>query len=87
MVTTEKKINLEVKKTYVEERKIELAIASEDSKMLTMRMDELNVAMIMCVVHLRLLECLVAKMEATKKEAACEDRADKKEAEAESARG
>jgi hypothetical protein len=41
MTTTEKKINLEENKTKLEERRVELATALHDMKMLTMRMDEL----------------------------------------------
>ena len=54
----EKKINLEEKKSMVEERQVELATASEDTKILTMKMDYLDpdAAMIVQFVHVRMLK-------------------------------
>ena len=53
MTATKKKINLEDEKTKLEEKKVKLAATSEDTKMLTMRMDKLDndARMIVCVVH------------------------------------
>lgn len=72
MVTTDKKINFEEKKTKLKERRVELAATSEYSKMLTMRMDKLdsNAAMIVCAVRHKMMKRLAVEMEATEKEAA-----------------
>ena len=62
------------KKTKLEEKKIELEAASEDTKMLTMRMDELdpNAAMIVHAVRVRMLKRLADEKEVDGEEAANE---------------
>ena len=42
MVATKKKVKLEEKKTMLEENKVEMTAASEGSKMLTSKMEELD---------------------------------------------
>ena len=62
---TEKKINLEEKKTKLEERRFELTAALEETKMLTIKMDELDpdVVMIMRAIRVRMLKRLAADLE------------------------
>ena len=70
MAVTEKKINLEEKKIKLKERNVEFMTASKDTKMLTMRMDELNddVTMIVRVIHVKMFKLLAAEMETAKEE-------------------
>jgi hypothetical protein len=74
MAATEKKIDLEDNKTKLKERRVELATTWENTKMLTMRMDKLDpdAAMIVCVIHVNMLNCLAAKVEADGKEVVAE---------------
>lgn len=57
MAMTEKKINLKEKKTKLEEKKVGFTVASKDTKILTMRIDELDddVALIMCAICVKML--------------------------------
>ena len=71
MAAIEKKINLEGNKTKHEERRFELTTASEDTKILTMRMDELDDdAAIVHAIRIKMLKRLADEMEVVKKEAA-----------------
>lgn len=75
MTAAEKKLKLEEKKTMLEEKKVEIAAASEDSKMLTLKMDDLteDARMIMQAVRVRMLKRLAAELETAEKEAAGEE--------------
>ena len=57
----EKKTKIKEKKTKLKEKKFEFAATSKDTKMLTMKMDELdtNVAMIVQAVCAKMLKCLM----------------------------
>lgn len=65
MPLTEKKISFEGK-TKLEERRVELAAASENTKILTMRMDERgdDVGMIVRTIRVKMLKMKAAKKEA-----------------------
>lgn len=60
MASTEKKLQLEEKKTMLEEKKVEIATTSENSKMLTLTMENLDedARMIVQAIRLKLLKCL-----------------------------
>ena len=70
MAAIEKKINLKEKKTKLEKRKVELATRSGDTKMLTMRMDELDddALMIVRATRVKMLKRLSTELETTEKE-------------------
>ena len=75
VVATGKKINFEEKKSKLKERRVELASASEDTNMLTIRIDELDpdLAMIVRTIYVRMLKRLAAEMGPDEKEAADEE--------------
>ena len=72
MMTTDKRLKLEEKMNKHEESKVEIAAASEDSKMLTLKMEEFddNARMTMQALHLRMSKHLKEQPETTEKEAA-----------------
>lgn len=57
---TENKIDIEKKKTKLDEKKVVLAACLEDTNMLTMRMDELDADAVMIIhtIRVRMLEVL-----------------------------
>lgn len=74
MTATKKNLKLE-EKTILEEKKVEIATALEDSKRLTLKMDDLNedARMIMQAVHVRMLKCFATELETSEKEATSEE--------------
>lgn len=65
-----KKSKLEMKKAKLKEKKVEIAVASEDSKMSTLKMEELDdyARMIMQAIRLRMLKHLKDQLEMAEKE-------------------
>ena len=64
----DKFIIVQEKLVKLQEKKVELAAASKDTKMLTMRMDELDddVALIVRIIRVKMLKRLAAEMKAAK---------------------
>ena len=71
VAATNKKLNLEEKKTNLKERRVELVAALKDTKVLTMRMEKLDddAVMIVHTICVKMLKRLTPEMEASKKEA------------------